>query len=167
MQYFTWESWVSRWVVSLLFPESLLAHFCAGSCHSDIWLAGVVQSGAGRGSTVCSGWSPLRWQFLWNLLARSSDSALLLRWAAVSPRFSVPSHRLAFAVADVSSFFSQLPHTRPSSSSWFGSLILANSKYAKACLPGFLQNILGSLCAGLDPLSNSFCSLYPILAGCL
>lgn len=31
--------------------------------------------------------------------------------AAVSPRFCVPSHRLAFAVADVSSFFSQLPHT--------------------------------------------------------
>lgn len=84
MQYFTWESWVSRWVVSLPFPDSLLAHSCAGSCHSDIWLAGVVQSGAGRGSTVCSGWSPLHWQFLWNLPAQSSDSALLPCWAAGS-----------------------------------------------------------------------------------
>lgn len=37
--------------------------------------------------------------------------------AAVSPRFCDPSHHLACAVAHVSSFFSQLPHTQPSSSS--------------------------------------------------
>lgn len=32
-------------------------------------------------AALCCGWSRLRWQFLWNLPARSSDTALRPRWA--------------------------------------------------------------------------------------
>lgn len=163
------ESWVSRWVVSLPFPThcshtSVLGAVTQTSdlqalCRAVLEEAAVCVVVGAR----CAG-SPCETSQLSPLTVLFCPAG---PQAAVSPRFCVPSHRLAFAVADVSGFFSQLPHAHPSSSSWFGSLILANSKYAKACLPGFLQNILGSLCAGLDPLSNSFCTLYPILAGCL
>lgn len=107
-------------------------------------------------------WRPLSRQFLWNILAWSSDSAFLLCCAA-GVQFcpsSDQSHQLAFAVANVFSFFSRFPHPL-AQVFWFSSLMLANCKLAKVCLPGFLENILYSLYVSLDTLSNSFCSLLP------
>lgn len=105
-------------------------------------------------------WRPRSRQFSWNLLAWSSDSTFLLRCAA-GAQFCPSSdqfYQLAFAVANVLSFFSRFPHLL-AQDFWFGSHMLANCKLAKSCLLGFLENILGSLYVSLDTLSNSFCLL--------